>query len=113
MRPLISTIIEDYFTQNLPVFTEEMHEDDFYAEDDTETVQIIKEILEGRVRPYVQEDGGDIKFKGFSKDTGIVKLEMRGSCAGCPSSGATLKEGIEKMMMFYLPEVKGVEAVDS
>ncbi|CAG9319552.1 unnamed protein product [Blepharisma stoltei] len=79
--------------------------------DNSETVQVIKEIIEGRVRPYVKEDGGDIRYMGFNKETGILRLKMLGSCADCPSQDDTLKEGIEKMMMFYLPEVKRVEAV--
>ena len=64
-----------------------------------------------RIRPSVQEDGGDIKFHGFDEATGIVSLEMQGSCAGCPSSSLTLKSGIESMLMHYIPEVKEVENV--
>ena len=73
---------------------------------------IIKEIIEGRVRPFVQEDGGDIRYIGFDEEKGLVTLEMRGSCAGCPSSAVTLKNGIEKMLVHYVPEVKSVESVD-
>lgn len=64
------------------------------------------------MRPFVQEDGGDIKFMGFDEISGIVTLEMQGSCAGCPSSSATLKDGVEKMLMFYIPEVKGVQSLN-
>ena len=66
---------------------------------------------EMRIRPSVQEDGGDIKFHEFVEETGIVRLEMQGSCSGCPSSSATLKGGIENMLMHYIPEVKEVENV--
>jgi len=61
-----------------------------------------------RIRPSVQEDGGDIKFHGFNEEKGVVTLEMQGSCSGCPSSSVTLKSGIENMLMHYIPEVKEV-----
>ena len=80
-------------------------------DDDSEVVQMIKELLDMRIRPSVQEDGGDIKFHGFDEETGVVTLEMQGSCSGCPSSSATLKGGIENMLMHYIPEVKEVENV--
>ncbi|GAB2236169.1 hypothetical protein Droror1_Dr00027908 [Drosera rotundifolia] len=78
-------------------------------QDDSETVAIIKELLETRIRPAVQDDGGDIEYRGFDVETGIVKLRMQGACSGCPSSSVTLKSGIENMLMHYVPEVKGVE----
>ena len=70
---------------------------------------VIKELLETRVRPAVAQDGGDIVYKGFKN--GTVYLNLRGSCAGCPSSSATLKMGIENMLKHYVPEVLQVEAV--
>jgi NFU1 iron-sulfur cluster scaffold homolog, mitochondrial len=72
---------------------------------------MIKELLESRIRPSVQEDGGDIFYKGFDEDTGIVKLQLAGSCAGCPSSSVTLKNGVENMLKHYIPEVRGIEEV--
>ncbi|GMI86225.1 NFU domain protein 4, ARABIDOPSIS THALIANA NFU DOMAIN PROTEIN 2 [Hibiscus trionum] len=78
-------------------------------QDDSETVAMIKELLETRIRPAVQDDGGDIEYRGFDTDTGIVKLKMQGACSGCPSSSVTLKSGIENMLMHYVPEVRGVE----
>lgn len=78
-------------------------------EDDSEVVQMIKELLDTRIRPTVQEDGGDIVYISF--DDGIVKLKMQGSCSNCPSSIVTLKNGIQNMMQFYIPEVLGVEQV--
>merc|ERR1711924_443453 len=81
------------------------------TDDDSEVVQMIKELLDMRIRPSVQEDGGDIKFHGFDEESGVVSLEMQGSCSGCPSSSATLKGGIENMLMHYIPEVKEVENV--
>ncbi|KAL0303587.1 UNVERIFIED_CONTAM: NifU-like protein 4, mitochondrial [Sesamum radiatum] len=77
-------------------------------EDDSETVAMIKELLETRIRPAVQDDGGDIEC-GDSIQKGIVKLRMQGACSGCPSSSVTLKSGIENMLMHYVPEVKAVE----
>ena len=76
---------------------------------DAETVNTIKELLETRVRPAVAQDGGDITFSGF-KD-GIVYLHMRGACAGCPSSTATLRHGIENLLRHFCPEVQEVQAV--
>lgn len=79
-------------------------------EDDSEVVQMIKELLDTRIRPTVQEDGGDIVFLGF--EDGVVKLKMQGSCSNCPSSLVTLKNGIQNMMQFYIPEVLAVEQVE-
>ena len=70
----------------------------------------IREILEIKVRPAVAMDGGDIIFHSF--EDGIVKLQLKGSCSGCPSSTITLKNGIENMLKHYIPEVEGVEQVD-
>lgn len=78
-------------------------------EDDSAIVKEIKELIETRVRPAVAMDGGDIVFHSF--EDGIVKLEMHGSCSGCPSSTATLKSGIENMLKHYIPEVIAVEPV--
>ena len=63
-----------------------------------------------RIRPAVQEDGGDIKLVGYEESTGIVTVRLEGSCVGCPSSSVTLKSGVENMLMHYIPEVKGVVA---
>ena len=79
------------------------------GEEEDEVVSVIKELLETRIRPTVQEDGGDIVYVGFEK--GIVKLKLQGSCTSCPSSVVTLKGGVENMLQFYIPEVLGVEAV--
>jgi Fe-S cluster biogenesis protein NfuA len=75
-------------------------------------VKLIKQILFSRVRPTVQDDGGDVKYISFDEETGVLKLSMMGSCAGCPSSHATLKNGIFKMMRHYVGEVKDVVAED-
>jgi len=79
--------------------------------EDSEVVAMIKELLETRIRPAVQEDGGDIFYEGFDADTGMVRVRMAGSCVGCPSSTATLRNGVENMLMHYVPEVRGIEQV--
>merc|ERR1712242_639867 len=78
-------------------------------DDDDDTVAMIKELLDTRIRPTVQEDGGDILYMGF--DDGVVKLKMQGSCTSCPSSIVTLKNGVQNMLQFYIPEVVSVEQI--
>ncbi|PTU23286.1 hypothetical protein P175DRAFT_0499823 [Aspergillus ochraceoroseus IBT 24754] len=80
-----------------------------YNEEDDEVVSMIKELLETRIRPAIQEDGGDIELRGF--ENGIVMLKLRGACRTCDSSTVTLRNGIESMLMHYIEEVKGVEQV--
>ncbi len=79
--------------------------------EDSEIVAEIKQLLDSRVRPAVAQDGGDILFDAFDETTGVLTLRMRGACAGCPSSSATLKAGVEQMMKHYVPEVTSVEQV--
>lgn len=113
IKPQIVDIMCDYFTKNLELFDNKPEaEDTKINENDSEAVQMIKEIIATRIRPDVQEDGGDIKFINFDTDSGIVFIAMKGSCSGCPSSSVTLKNGIERMLLHYVPEVKGVEPVD-
>ena len=81
------------------------------SDDDTEIVSMIKELLDTRIRPAIQEDGGDIEYRGYDEGTGIVKLKLRGACRTCESSAVTLRNGIESMLMHYVEEVKGVEQV--
>ncbi|MGD9510340.1 MAG: NifU family protein [Geminicoccaceae bacterium] len=79
------------------------------AEDEDPTIRQIKELIETRVRPAVAQDGGDIVFHGF--DRGVVYLHLRGACSGCPSSIVTLKNGIENLLKYYVPEVVEVRAI--
>lgn len=112
LKPEIFAAIMDFYTSGQPLFLDEStaaSKDTAIHEDDSETVAMIKELLETRIRPAVQDDGGDIVYRGFDLETGIVKLQMQGACSGCPSSSVTLKSGIENMLMHYVPEVKGVE----
>mgnify|MGYP003493734908 CR=1 FL=1 len=112
MKPQVIMVIMDHFVAGLPVF-----ENSFAAEvieavsDLTEIEKQIIEIIETKVRPSVAMDGGDIVYQGF-KD-GVVMLELRGACSGCPSSTITLKQGIESMLKYYIPEVLSVEAANS
>ena len=113
IKPLVLDVISDHFTKNLILFDETPEaEDTKILDTDSETLSLIKEIVAVRIRPVIQEDGGDIKFIGFDENTGNVQVCMKGSCSGCPSSTVTLKNGIEKMLMHYVPEVKNVESVE-
>lgn len=115
VKPHVFSHIMDFYAEGGPVIDpghNHISEDTIISDDDSETVAMIKELIETRVRPSVQEDGGDIVFRSYDENTGIVKLQLQGSCAGCPSSSITLKSGIENMMMHYIPEVTGVEAED-
>jgi Fe-S cluster biogenesis protein NfuA len=107
LKPAILAAIMDHFTSGMPVIDPAAAGSEHDPEDSEIVVQI-KEILDTRVRPAVAQDGGDIVFDRF--DEGVVYLHMQGSCAGCPSSTATLKAGIENMLRFYIPEVLEVRA---
>ncbi|RLV84499.1 hypothetical protein DV515_00016165, partial [Chloebia gouldiae] len=110
LKPDIYATIMDFFASGLPVVTDEAPKTDTAAsEEDDEVVLMIKELLDTRIRPTVQEDGGDVIYKGF--EDGIVLLKLQGSCTSCPSSLITLKSGIQNMLQFYIPEVEGVEQV--
>ncbi|KAL1495029.1 hypothetical protein ABEB36_010515 [Hypothenemus hampei] len=110
IKPEIFATLMDFFASNLPVLNEaKPNLDTQINEDDDETVQMIKELLDTRIRPTVQEDGGDIIFMGY--EDGVVKLKMQGSCSTCPSSVVTLKNGVQNMLQFYIPEVVAVEQV--
>ncbi|NXN98476.1 NFU1 protein, partial [Rhinopomastus cyanomelas] len=110
LKPDIYAAIMDFFASGLPVLTDEApRTDTATSEEDDEVVLMIKELLDTRIRPTVQEDGGDVIYKGF--EDGIVQLKLQGSCTSCPSSIITLKNGIQNMLQFYIPEVEGVEQV--
>ncbi|XP_018908218.1 NFU1 iron-sulfur cluster scaffold homolog, mitochondrial isoform X1 [Bemisia tabaci] len=111
LKPEIFATIMDFFASGLPVLTDAQPSADTQINpDDDETVAMIKELLDTRIRPTVQEDGGDIIFVSFSD--GIVKLKMQGSCTSCPSSVVTLKNGVQNMLQFYIPEVVAVEQIE-
>ncbi len=108
MKPVVLGAIMEHFTRGRPVVTDTVDAAGDTDEHDSEVVAKIKELLYTRVRPAVAQDGGDIVFEAF--EDGIVTLQMRGACAGCPSSTATLKMGIENMLRHYIPEVREVRA---
>ncbi|KAM9067645.1 NFU1 iron-sulfur cluster scaffold homolog, mitochondrial isoform 1-T1 [Sarcophilus harrisii] len=109
LKPDIYATIMDFFASGLPLVNEESLSTEAATEEDDEVVAMIKELLDTRIRPTVQEDGGDVIYKGF--EDGIVQLKLQGSCTSCPSSIITLKNGIQNMLQFYIPEVEGVEQV--
>ncbi|EDW82062.2 uncharacterized protein Dwil_GK25604 [Drosophila willistoni] len=110
IKPEVFAVIMDFFASGLPILHEARNNADTeILEDDDETVMMIKELLDTRIRPTVQEDGGDIVFMSY--DNGVVKLKMQGSCSSCPSSIVTLKNGVQNMLQFYIPEVESVEQV--
>ena len=110
LKPLILTAIMDHYASGKKVIEKNQNDIDESTEEDTEVVKQIKELIDQRVRPAVAMDGGDISFISF--EGGVVTLQMKGACAGCPSSTATLKMGIENMLKHYIPEVLEVKAAD-
>lgn len=113
MKPGLLGVIMEHFTANRPVIIsddENSKSDSSVQDEDEDVVLQIKELLYTRVRPAVAQDGGDIVFEDFTD--GTVTVQMRGACAGCPSSTATLKMGIENMLRHYIPEVKEVVAAE-
>jgi Fe-S cluster biogenesis protein NfuA len=112
IKPAVLGAIMEHYLSGAPVLAEgssEDADDANFDEADSETVAVIKELIETRVRPAVANDGGDITFQGFRD--GVVFLHMRGACAGCPSSTATLKQGIENLLRHFVPEVEEVRPV--
>lgn len=111
LKPAVLGAIMEHYLSGAPLLEGEGSRDDgsdgeFYEEADQDIVDTIKELIETRVRPAVAQDGGDIIFKGFQD--GIVYLAMRGACAGCPSSTATLQYGIQNLLRHFVPEVEEV-----
>ena len=117
VKPDVLATLLDHFSAQMPLFRQGgagfavAADDGLPADDpaDEEIVAQIRELIDTRVRPAVANDGGDIVYRGFDK--GKVYLKMQGACAGCPSSSATLKNGIEQLLRYYVPEVTEVRAV--
>jgi Fe-S cluster biogenesis protein NfuA len=109
IKPAIFGALMDVLQSGEAIFEGSEGETEFNA--DSGLAKEIKELIDSRVRPAVARDGGDIIFKGFDEQTGVVALVMRGACAGCPSSTMTLKAGIENLLKHYVPEVREVVAV--
>lgn len=116
LKPAVLGSIMEHFMSGQPVMGGTAQEiadhgtdEEFYDAQDEEIVVTIKELLDTRVRPAVAQDGGDITFRGY--ENGTVFLNMKGACAGCPSSTATLKHGIQNLLRHFVPEVQQVEQV--
>ena len=113
LKPAILGVIMEHYLSGAPILSDgegsEAVSEEFFDEADEEIVSTIKELLDTRVRPAVAQDGGDITFHGFKE--GIVFLQMKGACQGCPSSTATLKHGIENLLRHFIPEVSEVRPV--
>jgi len=114
IKPAILGAIMDHFLSSRPILLETAEAtndqgEEFFDAPDAETVEVIKELLATRVRPAVAMDGGDIIFRGFKE--GTVFLQMQGACSGCPSSTATLKNGIENLLRHFVPGVEEVQQV--
>ncbi len=111
LKPAVLGAIMDFYVAGGTALLEASAEEDerVYEGETLEIVEQIKELIDLRVRPAVAQDGGDIVFKHFDDADGAVYLEMRGACAGCPSSTMTLKSGIENLLKHYVPEVTRVE----
>jgi Fe-S cluster biogenesis protein NfuA len=109
LKPTIISHLNHYFENNKdPILKNEITNKKSSQESD-ETVQKIIDVLDTKIRPAVARDGGDIKFKSFEK--GVVKVELQGSCSGCPSSLMTLKQGVQNLLKHYVKEVNSVEAI--
>jgi len=114
IKPAILGAIMEHFLTGDPVLLDAPtgeNDGEFFDADDAETVETIKELIETRVRPAVAQDGGDITFQGFRD--GVVFLNMRGACAGCPSSTVTLQHGIENLLRHFVPEVREIRQVEA
>jgi Fe-S cluster biogenesis protein NfuA len=115
LKPAILGAIMEHFMSGQPVIVEgdaglgAGEGEEFFADEDADTVATIKDLLETRVRPAVAGDGGDITFRGYRD--GVVYLAMKGACAGCPSSTATLKHGIQNLLRHFVPDVQEVQQI--
>ncbi|HLA21341.1 MAG TPA: NifU family protein [Pseudolabrys sp.] len=114
IKPAILGAIMEHYLSGVPLLAAnaqpaEAGTDEFFDANDAETVAIIKDLIETRVRPAVAGDGGDITFKGYKE--GIVFLQMKGACSGCPSSTATLQHGIQNLLRHFVPDVVEVRPV--
>lgn len=114
LKPEIFLILTEHLTTGAPVVNEdyELSSDMKINDDDDDIVAMIKELIFTRIRPAIQEDGGDIEFANFDEQSGTVYLKLKGACRSCESSSVTLKNGIESMLKHYIEEVQAVEPVE-
>ena len=109
LKPMVISHLNDYFEKNNEPILKEGKKTAENNKNDSETVNKIIEVLDTKIRPAVARDGGDIKFKSF--ENGVVKVQLQGSCSGCPSSLMTLKQGVQNLLKHYVKEVNSVEAI--
>ena len=109
LKPMVISHLNDYFEKNNEPILKESKKSQKNTENNDETVNKIIEVLDTKIRPAVARDGGDIKFKSF--EDGVVKVQLQGSCSGCPSSLMTLKQGVQNLLKHYVKEVNSVEAI--
>ena len=109
LKPMVISHLNDYFEKNDEPILKESIKKVKNNKNDSETVNKIIEVLDTKIRPAVARDGGDIKFKSF--ENGVVKVQLQGSCSGCPSSLMTLKQGVQNLLKHYVKEVNSVEAI--
>ncbi len=111
VKPSVELVISQFFDAKIPIVrpgTVETLTPPVRTEGEESIEKRITDLVEERVRPFVQQDGGDVEFVSFDSDSGLVKLRLCGSCSGCPKSNITLKHGIERMLRHYVPEVTAV-----
>ena len=108
LKPMVISHLNDYFENNNDPILKIEEKNKLKEHQGDETIQKIIEVLDTKIRPAVARDGGDIKFKSF--ENGVVKVELQGSCSGCPSSLMTLKQGVQNLLKHYVKEVNSVEA---
>ena len=108
LKPMVISHLNDYFAKNDEPILRESKKIEEIGDTDNETVNKIIEVLDTKIRPAVARDGGDIKFRSFKN--GVVKVQLQGSCSGCPSSLMTLKQGVQNLLKHYVKEVNSVEA---
>ena len=109
LKPMVISHLNHYFENNDEPILKEIKKNKETINDEDETIKKIIDVLDTKIRPAVARDGGDIKFKSF--DNGVVKVELQGSCSGCPSSLMTLKQGVQNLLKHYVKEVNSVEAI--
>ena len=109
LKPMVISHMNDYFERNKEPILKNKKDDNLSKKSTDNIERQIEEVLDSKIRPAVARDGGDIKFKSFKE--GVVKVELQGSCSGCPSSLLTLKQGVQNLLCHYIKEVQSVEAV--
>ncbi|KAH3680718.1 hypothetical protein WICMUC_000189 [Wickerhamomyces mucosus] len=114
LKPELFMILTEFLSSKEEIIIPEKktEENELLGEDEDELISMIKELIETRIKPTIQEDGGDLEFIKFNFETGTVYLKLKGACRSCESSSITLKNGIESMLKHYIEEIEAVEQID-